>query len=900
MPASYDFSEISRLPLPGDNVGIATRKLDRGTKITYEERTLTLRHTILEGHRFAIQTIAAGETLLSWSLPFGVATRDIALGDYACNPQILEALKLRDLDFELPNTPNFEDRIVPHQINAETFQPGEQVQHYSTPNTFKGYRREGNRGVGTRNTIIILGTSSRTASYAVQLENRFVDSIQNFDNIDGIVAIAHTEGGGTEEPNNKGLLLRTLAGFVVHPNVGAVLAVDYGVEAITNNDLQAYLQQNNYPVDHVLHHFLTLDGNFEDILQKGESIIRNWLPQVDATSRTDEPLSHLKIALQCGGSDAFSGISGNPLASWVAREVIRHGGSANLAETDELIGAEPYLLQNVSSLEVAERFLTKVEAYKTLAAWHGTTAEGNPSGGNKFRGLYNIVLKSIGAAMKRHPDVCLDDVIDYAAPMTAPGYYFMDSPGNDLESIAGQVSSGCNMIFFITGNGSITNFPFAPTIKIVTTSERYHLLSKDMDVNAGAYLDGTTMDDLGSSMFDLTCRVASGERSKGEKAGHAQVSIWRNWRQISTDQLPELQNRPEPRGTPLQIETQNPDSRYEFEAIRRSDGFTTDRIGLILPTSLCSGQIAKMAAERLTAKGVGKNIGISRFVGLAHTEGCGVAGESTERIYTRTMVGYLTHPTVHRGLLLEHGCEKTHNDYIRHALQDRRITPDTFGWASVQLDGGIENVLDKVETWFTDRFSEDQPPEFVPTPLSALSIGLHSSGTISDLAAQTLTQLSHHLIGAGATLIVPDNATFLQHPIYLSEVLGTTAADPTLAHGQQTNESGYYIMDTQTDHWVETLTGLGGTGAQILAAYVGTHPMQGHPLIPILQATAEDRVASQYGNDLDLILKTTPDQNAEAIIHSIVKVASRQYTPKTPAQGNTDFQFTRGLLGVSM
>ena len=107
----------------------------------------------------------------------------------------------------------------------------------------------------------------------------------------------------------------------------------------------------------------------------------------------------------------------------------------------------------------------------------------------------------------------------------------MDSPGNDLESIAGQVASGSNMIFFVTGNGSITNFPFVPTIKIVTTTGRYEMLTKDMDVNAGAYLDGTPMEALGESMLDLTVDVASGERSVGEKAGHSQVSLWRDWKQ---------------------------------------------------------------------------------------------------------------------------------------------------------------------------------------------------------------------------------------------------------------------------------------------------------------------------------------------------------------------------------
>ena len=226
--------------------------------------------------------------------------------------------------------------------------------------------------MGTRNTIVILGTSSRTASYAKQLEARLKDRVRAYPNIDGIVAVAHTEGGGAERPNNKALLLRTLAGFVTHPNVGAVLAVDYGFEAVTNRDLQAFLAKESYPIDHVLHRFLTLKGSFEDALQQGETTIANYLPQVNAMTRTSESLSHIKIALQCGGSDAFSGISGNPLASWVAREIIRHGGAANLAETDELIGAESYLLQNVASRDVANAFSTKS---KPTRPWPRGTAQ---------------------------------------------------------------------------------------------------------------------------------------------------------------------------------------------------------------------------------------------------------------------------------------------------------------------------------------------------------------------------------------------------------------------------------------------------------------------------------------------------------------------------------------------
>ncbi len=900
MAQTCDFDDIGRLPMPGDNVAIAIRKLSAGTRFSRAETQFSLSHTVLEGHRFAVEPIPAGEPLLSWGLPFGIATRDLAPGDYACNPQIIEALGLRNLDFDLPSEPNFKDRIEPYTVDEQRFRPGVQVSPSPEPRTFKGYRRSPSRGVGTRNDIVILGATSRTASYAKRLEERLKGLSDACENINDIVAVAHTEGGGTERPNNLDLLLRTLSGFIVHPNVGAILVVDYGAEPLTNEMLRSYMEAEGYPLNEVPHAFLTLKGGFQENLDRGENIVKGWLDTVNITSRTKESVAHLKIALQCGGSDAFSGVSGNPLAAWVARETIRCGGSANLAETDELIGAEAYVLENVKDLDTARRFLDAVERYKDLAAWHGATAEGNPSGGNKFRGLYNIVLKSIGAAQKRHPDVRLDEVIAYGEPMRAPGYYFMDSPGNDLESIAGQVASGCNMIFFVTGNGSITNFPFVPTLKIITTTPRYDLLANEMDVNAGAYLDGTPMDDLGSRMLDLTLDVASGARSKGERAGHAQVSLWRNWQQTDTRDLDRLLALPRPEGVPIPIQTDPPDSTLTFNAIRTPNGHATDRIGLILPTSLCSGQIARMGAERLTQMGLGREQGISRYVALVHTEGCGVAGESAEHFYNRAMLGYLTHPLVACGLLLEHGCEKTHNDYMRHELEALNIDPTTFGWASVQLDGGIESVLRKVEAWFASQLAGAGTPVEEPAGPNALRVGLLTAGPVSDAAAESLAQFTRTLVGAGGTVIVPETTGLLNSPAYLDRTLGGHPADASLAYGQRAETPGFYIMETQTDHWVEILTGLGATGVEILLAYTAEHPMQGHPLLPMLQVTGEASTQAVYGGDIDLCIGENPAENVNEILRLTLRVASRTYTPRTTVQGNTDFQFTRGLLGVSM
>ncbi len=548
---------------------------------------------------------------------------------------------------------------------------------------------------------------------------------------------------------------------------------------------------------------------------------------------------------------------------------------------------------------IARRFLEMLEKYKEFSSWHGNSVEDNTTGGNKLRGLYNIYLKSIGAANKLHPDVRLDEVIDYSERMNAPGYYFMNSPGNDLESVAGQVASGCNMIFFVTGNGSITNFPFVPTIKIITTTKRYELLSHEMDVNAGAYLDGSSMDELGRQMLNYTVEIASGRLSKGELAGHSQVSFWRNWQQVDGSNLDQLLHRPSPDGKPIPIRTNDKMAPSYFNGIRSGDGFTIDNIGLILPTSLCAGQIAKIAAVQLTKKQFGFDKGLSRFVSLVHTEGCGLGGESAINLYKRTLIGYLTHPFVKFGLLLEHGCEKTHNDFMRHSLHQRNLDSDNFGWASIQLDGGMENVLKKVEDWFTSKISSDNSLAYEQVGLDALSIGFLSSGPVSENSAMGVANLIQNLVGAGSTVVVPENAAFIKNDTFREMILSDQPLNPSLAYGQKVENPGFHLLECPTNHWVESLTGLGGTGVEIIVACIGEHPMQGHPMIPVIQVTDKKEIHAQFAEDVHLTFDNNHTRNAEALLNLIIAVASREFTPTLFSHGNTDFQMTRGLLGSS-
>ncbi|PAW66204.1 MAG: hypothetical protein B9S34_08655 [Opitutia bacterium Tous-C1TDCM] len=924
-------ASVSRLPAPGDNVAIAIRRLEAGEVLDLPSGPRALPFTVLEGHRFAVAPIAAGDFLLSWGLPFARALAPIAPGDYVANESMLGALKIRQVPgARFPDTANFADHLETYRLDPAAFRPGQAVERVPLPRTFLGYRRPGNRGVGTRNTVVILGTTSRTASFARQLAARLQGHARLFPGLDGLVAVAHTEGGGTGEPNNTEEVLRALAGFIVHPNVGAVLAVDYGTEPITNARLRAFMLAHGYPLADTVHAFLSLDRGLAAGLAAGEALVRSWLPAVAAVPRTPEPLAHLRIAVQCGGSDAFSGVSGNPLAGAILHELVRHGGTGVLTETDETMGAESYLLRNVRDLATAQAFLAVLDRFRDKMAWHGLTAESNPSAGNRFRGLYNIAIKALGAVHKKDPRTRLDTVVAYAQPLRDlpdPGFTFMNGPGNDLEGIAGQVAAGCNLIIFVTGNGSITNFPFVPTLKITTTTRRHQLLIHEMDINAGRYLDGEAMPALALEAFDQVLETASGLRTKGEHAGHSQVSLWRNWRQTDTTQLAALRARPLPPGHPLPLafplpvsttpnsEPRTPNSAFPVSpsAFRLSPSefpvsglrlpVSTDYIALVLPTSMCSTQIARLAVERLNAKQLGRAQGLTRFVSFGHSEGCGFGGDSMYRLLERTYHGYVVHPNVAAALLLEHGCEKIPNDVMRRHLESAALPLDRYGWASVQLDGGIEKALAKIEAWFAEKLAA-LPPASAADPLPenetpALTLALQAAAPVTPATAAAFAAVARAVLSAGGSVVLAESDSLLADAAFRTPLLGAAAPTATLQYGQPIAEPGLHVVASETDHWVENLTGFGGNGAHLALGVVDEHAQQGHPLLPVIQCAEPARRGTLPADDLDLFLTGAPDADAAELLAWIRAVARRTRTPVATAQGFVDFQLTRGLLGLT-
>lgn len=908
----FGLSDVAVLPEPGDNVAIATRTLEPGTRVLLPEGTVSLEHTVLEGHRFVVRPTGRDEPLLSWSTPFARARRDLRPGEYVCTPSSLGTLQARGVAHLPPAPTAVNVPLDPYRLDEAALRLGPQVSVVQRPRTFLGYGREG--GVaGTRNHVVVVGATSRSGAFVTEVARRFAGTAGPC--FDGVVPVAHTEAGENHPPNNLHFLLAALAGFLVHPNVGAVMLVDEPDGVVTADTVRRYMRERGYPQITVPHAFLTRRGAFSDDVDRAAAVVASWLEPVAAQRRTEQPLADLRVALQCGGSDAFSGITANPLAGAVAREVIRHGGAAVLAETDELIGAEGYVLDNVRDVDVARAFLRAVESFKERVGWHGHTAEGNPSGGNVYRGLYNIVLKSVGAARKMDRDLRLDHVVGYGGLLPGPGFTFMDSPGNDLESVAGQVATGCTMVFFTTGNGSITNFPFVPTLKFVTTSARYELLREEMDVDAGRYLSGKSMDELTGEVFEQTVRAAGGARTAGENAGHSQVSIWRDWKQTGPRTGDDAAALPLPGsrtdeerdaelpGLPVcgAVRHEPPaDAPSTWRALRTEEGASPEKVALLLPTSLCSGQVALRLAEQ-AERHEWHGEAATRVVALPHTEGCGVSGGTTEETYARTMLGYLAHPNVRLALLLEHGCEKTHNDYFRARLVEEGHDPDRFGWASIQRDGGLEAVSERVREWFAEATQPRSKPSEETASLADLTVGLEARGALDPRTAEALALLGGWVVSGGGSVLLSSRGALLADQTFRTVALGSAAAvEPTLAHGQRPAAPGWHVMRTPTSDWMETATGLGAAGAHVLLCHVAGATLSGQRFVPVVQASADSDTAHRLTGDLDAVVDGDPVNQARQMLRTLTAVASREQTPRAQQTGNVGFQITRGLLGTSM
>lgn len=478
-----------------DNVVTAIRALELGAKV----EGVTTNGLIPRGHKIATVAMPRGSEVRKYAQIIGYASADIARGDHVHTHNV-----------EFRNTEGhyeFSTDLRPVRMVAD-----------ADRDTFMGIRRA-NGSVGTRNYIAVLTSVNCSATAARMIASAFgPDEMAQYPNVDGVVAFVHGTGCGMAGAGEGfEALQRVMWGYARHPNHAGVLMVGLGCEM---NQIDWLLEAYGIKRGPL---FQTM--NIQDVaglrrtIELGIEKVRAMLPEANKAVREPCPASEIMVGLQCGGSDAWSGITANPALGYACDLLVAQGGTGVLSETPEIYGAEHLLTRRAVDGEVGGKLVKLIRWWEDYTARNKGSMDNNPSPGNKKGGLTTILEKSLGAAAKGGTTP-LTGVFKYGEPITRKGFVFMDSPGYDPASVTGQIASGCNMIVFTTGRGSAFGSKPAPCTKIATNTEMYNRMTEDMDINAGAMLtDGVSLEAKGREIYEHVLRVASGEKSKSEAQG---------------------------------------------------------------------------------------------------------------------------------------------------------------------------------------------------------------------------------------------------------------------------------------------------------------------------------------------------------------------------------------------
>ena len=499
-------SDQSALPDTGvirlhssDNVVVAARALLAGTKIAREN--VTTLDAIPFGHKIASRAIAKGEPVRKYGQVIGVATQDIAAGKHV-HVQNVVTTDLRSAA-EMPSV----------------FRTNE------APRSFMGYRRDDGR-VGTRNYVAVLTSvncSATVARFIAEAAER-TGLLRDYPNVDGVVPIVHHSGCGMASAGeNYDLLARTLWGTAANPNFGAVLLVGLGCEVIQIARLQKGYGLSEGPRFQAYN--IQDVGGTKKAIAEGLERLKTMLPAVERVQRSRQPASELVVGLQCGGSDAWSGVTANPALGNASDRLVALGGTVILSETPEIYGAEHLLYARAAAPALIETLRARIKWWENYTAVNNMEMNNNPTPGNKAGGLTTILEKSLGAVAKGGTSP-LVEVIEYAKPVKARGLVFMDSPGLDPCSATGQVASGANLLAFTTGRGSAFGCKPSPSIKLATNTQIYNRMKDDMDVNCGTIATGeTSVEEKGAEILDTMLDVASGKRTRSEELGYGELEF---------------------------------------------------------------------------------------------------------------------------------------------------------------------------------------------------------------------------------------------------------------------------------------------------------------------------------------------------------------------------------------
>jgi altronate hydrolase len=499
MSVAPSFDEIGVRLHAADNVVVASRDLDEGTAAG----GLTLRHAVPRGHKVATASIAAGEPVRKYNQIIGFAAVAIEPGDHV-------------------HTHNVEFKAFEREYAAGVDATVTELVPEGERATFEGIVRADGR-VATRNYLGILTSVNCSATTAKLIADQFrrPGLLDDFPNVDGVVALTHGAGCGmASQGEGFDVLQRTLTGYAEHPNFAGFLLLGLGCEV---NQVASLAEKWTLDATKAVRTMtIQEEGGTAATVRAGTAALLEMLPAANEVSRTTVPASELVLGLNCGGSDAYSGITANPALGAAVDLLVRHGGTAILGETPEIYGAEHLLTRRAVSQEVADRLVERIRWWEKYTADNNGSMDNNPSPGNKAGGLTTILEKSLGAVAKGGT-TNLTDVYRYAEKVTATGFTFMDTPGYDPVSVTGIVAGGATVMCFTTGRGSVLGCKPTPSLKLATNTEMYKRMSEDMDLNCGVIVDGSaSVQEVGRELFQLILDTASGRRTRSEELGFGQ------------------------------------------------------------------------------------------------------------------------------------------------------------------------------------------------------------------------------------------------------------------------------------------------------------------------------------------------------------------------------------------
>jgi len=482
---------------PADNVVVALQDLTKGQEVNVDDRCIIVGEAIPAGHKLALKDFAEGDHVIKYGYPIGHARFAVAKGSWINEKNIKT-----NLDGVLEYT--YEPNLTYPDVAKRDL-------------TFKGYRRA-NREVGIRNEVWIIPTVGCVNGIVQQLAEKL--RMETYGKgVDAIVAFPHNYGCsqlGDDHANTRKILLD----MVQHPNAGGVLVVGLGCE---NNQISVFKEMLG-EIDPTRIKFMETQ-KVKDELEEGLSLLREIYEVVSKDERSECSISELKIGLKCGGSDGFSGITGNPLLGVFSDFLIAQGGTTILTEVPEMFGAETILMNRAESKLVFDKTVFLINDFKEYFINNEQPIYENPSPGNKAGGISTLEDKALGCTQKCGQAV-VRDVLSYGDRLKVNGLNLLSAPGNDLVASTALGAAGCQLVLFTTGRGTPFG-SFVPTMKISTNTPLFENKPGWIDFNAGSIVQGESMEDATVRFITYLIEVANGTLVNNEKKGYREISIFK-------------------------------------------------------------------------------------------------------------------------------------------------------------------------------------------------------------------------------------------------------------------------------------------------------------------------------------------------------------------------------------